>query len=117
MSQKNIVTTVKMLVAGLILLSLLSSTAFSFVEICQIDNPKATQSNSEFNPSFDVMDIQHNHCEDSRSHCEAHCIHHVFSLSSDIFLIEVSFSEKIYPGYIFSFNQTYLESPFRPPLA
>ena len=106
----------KLLFAGLFLFSLLSSSAISFVELCHMDSPDHVQTSAELSPVLASSDSAQSQSGQDHNHCEVHCTHQAFSLSSGSFLIEQLFLEKNYPGYIFSFNQTYLEGPFRPPL-
>lgn len=121
LSLKNRFESMRLFVSLFLILSLLASTAFSTVDLC--DSVKNTQQKQFLSaPESDLAEIDthqsHSHDDNksSHEHCDLHCTHHNVLISVHfplVYSLENSLKNSI---YVFSFSQTFLESPFRPPL-
>lgn len=131
---KNTLVPMKVLSIVLILISSLSSTAFSSVDICHNQHVNHQQAVSACHTHEDEGSIVQAHVNDSdvaghfdensesaesdanHKHCETHCSHYSISLiSNNLSVLQFELVQEFH-SYKFTFQQTYLEGPFRPPL-
>jgi len=125
----------KMLSLVLILISSLSSTAYTSIDLChnlhanlqteelachthkdQESTIQGDLDNSDLVLNINESD-ESNETGDNHKHCETHCSHHSPSLiSENITVVQFDLVQE-FNSYKFTILQTYLEGPFRPPLA
>ena len=101
----------------LTLLMAINSMASAHIDLCHISTASCSQASVDECPEASSDDGQSQRSKDSsHGHCKVHCSHQVVYFNS---LAEVVFStieSIVINPYSFSFDQAYLEGPFRPPL-
>lgn len=109
----------KLFVGLFLFLSLIASSAFAFADACDsVKNSQQVSSLDQTTAAEVTLHQPHSHdnSESSHEHCDLHCTHNNIFVTNQLQRVVVLNECLKNSTYIFSYSQTFLESPFRPPL-